>query len=228
MSMSMADSSMPVRVVILGTGGNCLDILETISDLADCGGPLRFDCVGFLDDNPSLWGKSVGGVRVLGGLAEARSLPGHCFINGIGSPKSFAIRSQVIASTGISRDAFVTVISPFSYVSRSASVGLGVALLPNVTVASNARIGDHVTVLSSTVINHDTVIGAYCCIASGVCVSGGVTVGSSCYLGSNCSVAEGVRIGDGSLIGMGAVVRKDVPPKTVVVGNPARILRVID
>lgn len=44
-------------------------------------------------------------------------------------------------------------------------------------------------------------------------------------IGSNATILCGVTIGEGALVGAGAVVTKDVPPNTVVVGNPARILR---
>ena len=44
-------------------------------------------------------------------------------------------------------------------------------------------------------------------------------------IGSNATILCGVTIGEGSVIGAGSVVTKDVPPNTVVAGNPARTLR---
>ena len=44
-------------------------------------------------------------------------------------------------------------------------------------------------------------------------------------IGSNATILAGVVIGEGALVGAGAVVTKDVPAGTVVVGNPARVLR---
>ncbi len=44
-------------------------------------------------------------------------------------------------------------------------------------------------------------------------------------IGSNATILCGITIGEGALVGAGAVVTKDVPPGTVVVGNPARIIR---
>jgi acetyltransferase-like isoleucine patch superfamily enzyme len=44
-------------------------------------------------------------------------------------------------------------------------------------------------------------------------------------IGSNATIMCGVTIGEGALVGAGAVVTKDVPPNTVVAGNPAKILR---
>lgn len=44
-------------------------------------------------------------------------------------------------------------------------------------------------------------------------------------IGSGATILCGVTIGEGAIVGAGAVVTKDVPPATVVAGNPARILR---
>ena len=44
-------------------------------------------------------------------------------------------------------------------------------------------------------------------------------------IGSNATIMCGVTIGEGSLVGAGAVVTKDVPPDTIVAGNPARVLK---
>ena len=47
------------------------------------------------------------------------------------------------------------------------------------------------------------------------------------WIGFNCSILKGVTIGEGAIVGAGSVVTKDVPPFTIVAGNPARIIRTI-
>jgi acetyltransferase-like isoleucine patch superfamily enzyme len=44
-------------------------------------------------------------------------------------------------------------------------------------------------------------------------------------IGSGCTILSNVTIGENALVGAGSVVTKDVPPNTIVAGNPARILR---
>lgn len=54
-----------------------------------------------------------------------------------------------------------------------------------------------------------------------------VTIGDNCWIGGNTVITPGVTIGDGCVIGAGSVVTKDIPPNSVAVGNPCRVLRKI-
>lgn len=56
-------------------------------------------------------------------------------------------------------------------------------------------------------------------------VSAPVVLGRNVWLGSKVVVGRGVRIGDNAIVGAGAVVTKDVPPNSLAVGVPARVVR---
>lgn len=55
-----------------------------------------------------------------------------------------------------------------------------------------------------------------------------ITIGKNCWLGGSVVVLPGVNIADGCVIGAGAVVTKDIPPNSLAVGNPARVIRTIE
>lgn len=212
-------------ILILGTGGNCVDILDAVLALNEST-PSPVYCVrGFLDDDTRLWDQAVEGYPVLGPLSQAAQHPECYFVNGIGSVGNYWRKAEIIASANIPIDRFETIIHPQASVSRFASVGRGTVVLQNATINSRAKVGSHVIILPNAVISHDVQVGDCCCIASAACIAGNCQVGTACYLGANCSVAGHLHLGDGSLIGMGAVVLKDVAEATVVVGNPARVLR---
>jgi len=216
----------PVQLVILGTGGNSLEILEAIHDL-NASSPRGdvYECIGFLDDDSIRWGDLLHGLPILGPLTAAAEFAGCRFVNGIGSPNNFWKRGHIVARTGIAAERFETIVHPTATVARSARLGHGVVLLPHAAVGANVELGDHVMVLPNSVISHDSTVGAHTCVAACVAVSGAVEVGAFCYLGSRAAIIGSVRIGDGALIGIGSVVLGDVEPDTVVAGVPARVLR---
>ena len=213
------------KLVVLGAGGMCADILDTILDLNAARSGPGFECVGLLDDNPVLQGSAVHGLPVLGPLSSAGQFGDCLFVNGIGNPSNYFDRERIIGRTGMPLARFASLIHPTASVSRTARVGHGVVIFQHVSVTANVRIGDHVVILPNTVVSHDDQIGDFTCVAGGVKVSGGVRVGRGCYLGTGCAIIGGIEIGDGALIGMGSVVLRDVAPNTVVAGNPARFLR---
>ena len=53
-----------------------------------------------------------------------------------------------------------------------------------------------------------------------------VTIGNGVWIGARALVLKGVTIGDGAIIGAGSVVTRDIPPWSVAVGQPARVIRV--
>ncbi len=55
--------------------------------------------------------------------------------------------------------------------------------------------------------------------------SKGVTIGNDVWIGLGALILDGVKIGTGSIIGAEAVVTKDIPPYSIVVGNPAKVIK---
>lgn len=53
----------------------------------------------------------------------------------------------------------------------------------------------------------------------------GITVSDDCWIGNNCIILDGVEIGKGAVLGAGSVVTKSIPENAVVVGNPAKIIK---
>ncbi len=99
----------------------------------------------------------------------------------------------------------------------------------NVTILDRAAvtIGDSVLIAPGTVIttvNHALDPEKR---RANVCTALPVTIGSNVCIGANCTILPGVTIGDDAVIAAGAVVRADVPPRAVVGGVPARVLKMI-
>ena len=52
-----------------------------------------------------------------------------------------------------------------------------------------------------------------------------IRVGKRCFIGGGAVLTPGVTIGDESIVAAGAIVLDDVPPRSIVAGNPARVVR---
>jgi acetyltransferase-like isoleucine patch superfamily enzyme len=52
-----------------------------------------------------------------------------------------------------------------------------------------------------------------------------IEIGDDVFIGMNSLILKGVTVGDGSVVGAGSVVSRDVPPRTIVAGNPATVVK---
>lgn len=109
-------------------------------------------------------------------------------------------------------------------------IGEGACLSPFVTLTSNIRIGRGFHANLYSYVEHDCVIGDFVTFAPGVKCNGNIVIEDFAYIGSGAIIRQGkagypLVIGRGAVIGMGAVVTRDVPAGTTVIGNPARKLR---
>lgn len=57
---------------------------------------------------------------------------------------------------------------------------------------------------------------------------GRVSIGSRVFIGTYAVILPGVSVGDEAVVGAGSIVSADVPPRTVVAGNPARVIRSLE
>ncbi|HEV2954067.1 MAG TPA: acyltransferase [Candidatus Dormibacteraeota bacterium] len=120
-------------------------------------------------------------------------------------------------------------IASFVEIQRGVVLGRNVkvetfAFIPSgVTIEDGAFIGPHVCFTNDL---NPTSVGA-----DGEMLEGGqwvltpTLVEKGASIGANATIICGITIGAGALVGAGAVVTKDVPPRAVVVGNPAQIIR---
>jgi acetyltransferase-like isoleucine patch superfamily enzyme len=65
-------------------------------------------------------------------------------------------------------------------------------------------------------------------MTTGVTLDADIYVGANCFFGYGSQVIGNVRIGHGCVIGAGALIRTDIPPFSVAVGNPARVIKRFD
>lgn len=208
----MGDSTLR-DLLILGVGPHAAEMVDIVARV-NAHRPM-WNVLGFLSHRSEHIGESLNGLPILGSAQALADYP-HAFL---------VPEHEWPGEPPLPRERLISLIDPSAFISRSAEIGAGVVVYPNCFVGFNARLGDSVFCLSGSVINHDDVIGDRVVIASGVILAGNLVVEPDCYLGQRCTIRQRLRIGRGSVIGMGAVVVEDVPPNSIMVGNPARRLR---
>jgi len=204
-------------LLLFPCNGNAVEALDCL------GGDFR--AVGFIDDDPKKVGTIVSGLPVWDRRAVS-DFPFARILAVPGSPRSFTRRMEHIASLGIARERFATLVHPRAVVSSNASIGANVLVMAGTVITSNARIEDHVLVLPNSVIHHDSRIGSYTILGAGVLVAGHVDIGDRCYVGSGARLRDNISVAAETLIGLGTtVVRSIDEPGGVWGGHPARCLR---
>lgn len=123
---------------------------------------------------------------------------------------------------------FGTVVHPRASLGGGVSLGEGSVVLALSYLSTDARLANHVQITYGVTFGHDSVAEDFVTVLPNSTIGGEVHIGSGATIGSGAVVLPGLTIGEGSIVGAGAVVTKDVPPRTVVVGTPARVVRRTD
>lgn len=124
-----------------------------------------------------------------------------------------------------------TKIGTFVEIQKGATIG------KNCKVSSHSFICEGVTIEDNVFIGHSVVFindnyphatnenGSMQTDRDWICVP--TLVKKNASIGSNATILAGVTIGKSAIVGAGSVVTKDVPANTIVVGNPAKVLRAV-
>ena len=133
----------------------------------------------------------------------------------------------------------------FSHIQSGSIVGTNCSIGQNVNIGNNVKIGNYVKIQNNVSVYEGVELEDYVfCGPSMVFTNIKIPrsefpqrgskyydktiVKKSASIGANATILCGVIIGEYALIGSGAVVTKDVPPYSIVVGNPARVVGKVD
>ncbi len=206
---------------LFGTGGCARSIMPFANEIAR----EQFGCgqIVYIETTPSQ--KDVSGIPV---YSEedflALDAPKKYFNIGVAAPAvRETLANKCLASGCIPLD----LRAPDVIVYDNNVIGEGAILCARTMITTNVKIGKFFHANIYSFVEHDCVIGDYVTFAPRVNCNGNVHIGSHAYIGTGAIIRQGktgapLTIGEGAVIGMGAVVTKDVPPHTTVMGNPAQ------
>ena len=111
-------------------------------------------------------------------------------------------------------------------IGRNCKISSHTFICEGVTIEDEVFVGHNVTFINDMYPRATAEGGGLQTEADWVCIATLVKKGAS--IGSSTTLLAGITVGEKAIVGAGSVVTKDVPPGTIVAGNPAKILRKID
>lgn len=215
------------KVVVLGGIGIGLIAASIIDQYDD------LEIIGFLNDNEPI-GKMIGDferkIEVIGKSEDV-----HKFISDEDTYAFIAYlvmknkkeSYEKIKGLKIPENKFINLIHPTAITPKGyCKIGHGVLFAPLSQLSPDTTVSNNCILLPNSFLGHNSFMDEYSSIATNSVVGAHVHIGKGVHVGSNATIRETVKIGDYSFIGMGAVVLNDVPDYAVVVGNPAKVLRI--
>ena len=138
-----------------------------------------------------------------------------------------------------------TKIWHFSHVQSNTQIGENCSLGQNVNIGNNVSVGNNVKIQNNVSVYEGVELADYVFCGPSMVFTNiklpraefpqrgsefylKTYIGKSVSIGANATIVCGITIGEYSLIGAGAVVTKDIPPYSLVVGNPGRIIGKVD
>jgi acetyltransferase EpsM len=203
--------------VIVGAGGLALDLIGWISN-CDSEVQGRFKVTAFVTESKGI-GDVCHGVPVESISAWREHKPRY--VIAIGDPVQKKRIAQMLEAYGWIAETFVhhSVAMGMAH-----HIGPGTIICPHCRISTDATVGSHVLVNSSSGIGHDAVVGDYCTLLGAVSVNGNVQVGEGVLFGAGSMIYPGKKVGDWAKVGMGSVVLRNVRAGATVFGNPAQYI----
>ena len=213
------------KVIIIGSRGNGTVICSALKDIVH--EKKEWMIAGYLNDD---FGKEkkIYDMPILGSIKDINKLKKDkdCYyIYALTTVKRAKERYDLFNSLNITKEKLPTFVHPSAVISKDAKIGYGVFIMPGVVVNPGVNIGNLTQVYGNSLVGHDSNIGEFSFISNSVSIGSKIIGGIGVHYGSNCTVRENVKLGDWSICGIGSVVLKDVKSETIVVGNPAKVLK---
>ncbi len=216
---------MRIKVIGLGAGGHAKGVIEIL------GGDQSYEIVGLLTPNQESHPEQVFDVPVIGSDEMLPQLfregVEHFFV-GVGGVGNNQPRKKLFELAQSLNFSPVKVVHPQAIVSPSVIMGDGVTLMAGAIINAGTQLGSNVIINTGALIEHDCIIADHVHIATGAQLAGTVNVGEGAHIGIGAIVRQGITIGHHAIIGAGAVVVKDVSPDTVVIGVPAKPMKMLE
>lgn len=178
---------------------------------------------GFLDDDKSLHGSTLGELSILGATDDdgfLKLIGKKC--EGFIAVDDRDLRKGLVKLLKERRKKMpVNAIHSNTEISPSAHVGHGEFINSGVVIGANAKIGDHCLIHTNATIDYAAKLGDLVQVGAGSVIGSNAEVGENVFIGTGVTIVPGIKIGKNARVGAGSVVIADVEAGATVFGNPA-------
>ncbi len=204
-------------VIIIGNGDNAEVVIDIISEIHD------INIIGIASENLNK-GDQFMGFPVLGNDQDIISSTDNSvqLVNAVGAYRNTEKRQGTFDKFKQAGFTFISVLHPNVSISSNATIGEGVIMYSGVSINTNTTIGNNCILALNCSVGHHTHIEDHVLISAGVNVGANATVGANSLVAIGASVISGVSISKNNLIGAGAVVVKNTSENQILFGVPAK------
>ena len=147
------------------------------------------------------------------------------FMTGLGEP---VIREKLYNKVKEKDYCFAILVHPSASVAESAVLEEGTMVAHNAFVSIKVHLFTNTLVQPMACVHHECSVGRNSVVSTSAVMGGNSSLGYNSFIGLGASVKQGISVGNGSVVGMGAIVIKNVSDRVMVVGNPARAIKMGD
>lgn len=210
------------RLVVIGAGGFAREVAWLAEDINRQ--ESTFEFVGFVISDLSALGDYDSRDQVLGDYdwLESNRNRVDALAIGIGNPK-WRRKVGLELKMQFPDLEWPSMVHPnVVYDQGSCRFGRGTLVCAGTIATVNVTLEDFSMVNLACTLGHESRIGEGSVLNPTVNISGGVVLEEGVLVGTGAQILQYVRVGEGATVGAGAVVNKDVPSDTTVVGIPAK------
>ncbi len=185
------------KLILVGGGGHCRSVIDVVEHT------LAWEVAGIIDRTLSS-GTHIQGYTVLGNDTVIPDyVKDHYFLVTVGQIKTAQIRKKLFELIQTSGGKLATVVSPRSYVAKSACLGEGTIVMHDALVNANAQIGKNGIINTKALVEHDAIVSDHCHISTAAVINGGAYVGAESFFGSTAVSVQGAIVPEKSIVAAG-------------------------
>lgn len=201
-------------IILIGAGGHAKSVIDVVEQDG------KYQIIGLIGIPEQVQAKCLDYpvIGTDGDLFEIAKVCQYALIT-LGQIKSPNARIRLYEYAVKAGFQLPTIVSPLSYVSRHATLGVGNVVMHGAIINAGAKVGINCIINSRALLEHGTIVSDHCHISTGAILNGDVYVGAGSFIGSSSILKEGIEIGQRCVIGAGLSVMRNQPDGSCLKGD---------